>query len=75
MSPSREPGLESLRRRMRAMRSLGRARGTMDLAQVEHVEPAPGLPIAVSGIDFTQIEDGPRRVGVEHARALVGLQG
>jgi hypothetical protein len=51
--------LDSLRRRMRAMHSLWEeAVATMDLAQVNHVEREPVLPIAFSLFHFVQIEDG-----------------
>lgn len=51
--------LDSLRRRMRAMHSLWLdAVATMDLAQVNHVEREPVLPIAFSLFHLAQIEDG-----------------
>ena len=51
--------LDSLRRRIRAMHSLWEdAVATMDLAQVNHVEREPVLPIAFSLFHFVQIEDG-----------------
>lgn len=54
-----EVALESLQRRMRVMHSLWEdAVATMDLAQVNHVERDPVLPIAFSLFHFTQIEDG-----------------
>ncbi|MEY2566954.1 MAG: hypothetical protein QOE35_1483 [Actinomycetota bacterium] len=51
--------LDSLQRRMRAMHSLWeQAVSTMDLAQVNHVEREPVLPIAFSLFHLVQIEDG-----------------
>jgi hypothetical protein len=51
--------LDSLRRRMRAMHSLWEdAVATMDVAQINHVEREPVLPIAFSLFHFVQIEDG-----------------
>jgi len=51
--------LDPLRRRMRAMHSLWEdAVATMDLAQVNHVEREPVLPIAFSLFHLVQIEDG-----------------
>lgn len=50
--------LDSLRRRVRAMHSLWEeAVATMDLAQVNHVEREPVLPIAFSLFHLTQMED------------------
>jgi hypothetical protein len=50
--------VDSLRRRVRAMHSLWEeAVATMDLAQVNHVEREPVLPIAFSLFHLTQMED------------------
>jgi hypothetical protein len=50
--------LDSLRRRIRAMHSLWEeAVSTMDLAQVNHVEREPVLPIAFSLFHLAQMED------------------
>ena len=55
--------LDSLRRRVRAMHSLWEdAVATMTLAQVNHVEREPVLPIAFSLFHFAQIEDGSATV-------------
>src|SRR5580698_10591246 len=58
-SVMKEPILDSLQRRIRAMHSLWEeAVATMDVGQVNYVERDPVLPIGFSLFHFSQIEDG-----------------